>query len=398
MAGTFFGCWRQYRAFRRLPRSDRRIVFYAESSQDWHHWRDLIGHLTTELGETICYVSSDPDDPGLHQRSPRISPFCIGRGLWRIWFFQWLDADVLVTQLLDLDNLELKRSIHPVHYVYVFHSLVSTHMADRADSFDHYDTILCAGAHQMREIRRREELHHLAPKQLIPHGYARLEQLMATRRAPALAADAGIHVLVAPSWGAHTILPTCGPELTGILLDTGFRVTLRPHFQTRWALPEVIDRVADRYRGHPRFALVEEMGERDSLFDAHVMVTDWSGAALDFGLGLEKPVLFIDVPPKTRNDTWQELGIEPFERYVRDKIGAILPPDRLAEAPDLIQRLARDPARFRCHVSALRDERVFNLGRSGVAGGEAIARVARAVVAGGGDGSRRREGTTGRWR
>lgn len=298
MAGTFIGCWRQYRAFRRLPRSDRRIVFYAESGQDWHHWRDLIGHLTTEMEETSCYVSSDPDDPGLHQGSPRISPFWIGRGLWRTWFFQWLDADILVTQLLDLDILELKRSIHPVHYVYVFHSLVSTHMADRADSFDHYDTILCAGPHQMREIRRREELHHLAPKQLIPHGYARLEQLMAARRTATIAADAGIHVLMAPSWGAHTILPTCGLELTGILLDAGFRVTLRPHFQTRWATPKVIDRVIHRYRGHPRFALVEEMGDSESLFDAHVMVTDWSGAALDFGLGLEKPVLFVDVPPK----------------------------------------------------------------------------------------------------
>jgi hypothetical protein len=277
-----------------------------------------------------------------------------------------------------------------VHYVYVFHSLVSTHMADRADSFDHYDTILCAGPHQMREIRRREELHHLAPKHLIPHGYARLEELMAARRAPAIAADAGIHVLVAPSWGAHTILPTCGPELTGILLDAGFRVTLRPHFQTRWATPEAIDRVADRYRGHPRFALVEEMGERDSLFDAHVMVTDWSGAGLDFGLGLEKPVLFIDVPPKARNDTWEELGIEPFEWSVRDKIGATLPPNLLAEAPDLIQRLVRDQSRFRCEVSPLRDERVFNLGHSSAAGGEAIARVARAVAAGGGERSRRR--------
>lgn len=388
MAGTFIGCWRQYRAFRRLPRSDRRIVFYAESGQDWHHWRDLIGHLTTEMEETSCYVSSDPDDPGLHQGSPRISPFWIGRGLWRTWFFQWLDADILVTQLLDLDILELKRSIHPVHYVYVFHSLVSTHMADRADSFDHYDTILCAGPHQMREIRRREELHHLAPKQLIPHGYARLEQLMAARRTATIAADAGIHVLMAPSWGAHTILPTCGLELTGILLDAGFRVTLRPHFQTRWATPKVIDRVIHRYRGHPRFALVEEMGDSESLFDAHVMVTDWSGAALDFGLGLEKPVLFVDVPPKAERHL-AGAGYRAVRGYVRDKIGVILSPDRLAEGPDLIQQLVQDAARFRCEVSPLRDERVFNLGHSGAAGGEAIARVARAAAASGGDHSRR---------
>jgi YidC/Oxa1 family membrane protein insertase len=131
------------------------------------------------------------------------------------------------------------------------------------------------------------------------------------------------------------------------------------------------------------------MGERDSLLDAHLMVTDWSGAGQDFGLGLEKPVLFVDVPPKTRNDTWQELGLEPFESSVRDEIGAILPPDRLFEAPDRIRQLVRDPAPFRRRVTALRDEAVFNLGHSGPAGGEAIARVARAVAAGGADRARR---------
>ena len=110
-----------------------------------------------------------------------------------------------------------------------------------------------------------------------------------------------------------------------------------------------IDRIVDRHRDHPRFAVVEQLAECDSLFDAHLMITDWSGAALDFGLGLEKPVLFIDVPPKARNDTWPELGIEPFESYVRDKIGAILPPERIAEAPDVIRRLVRDPPAFRQH-------------------------------------------------
>jgi YidC/Oxa1 family membrane protein insertase len=380
MAGAFVACWKQYRAFRRTPRSHRRIVFYAESGQDWHHWRDVVRVLTGELGDTICYVSSDPDDPGLQQNDARIIPFCIGQGLWRIWFFQWLEADVMVTQLLDLGSLELKRSVNPVHYVYVFHSLISTHMADRADSFDHYDTILCAGPHQMREIRRREALHHLPPKQLVPHGYARLEELMAARREPV--PEAGIHVLVAPSWGPDTILPRCGLELIGILLDAGFRVTLRPHFQTRWTTPEVIDRVARRYRDHPRFARVEDMAERESLFDAHLMVTDWSGAALDFALGLEKPVLFIDVPPKTRNDSWRELGIEPFESSVRSEIGAILPPDRLAEAPDLVRRLVRERDGLRQRANVLRAACVFNLGRSGAAGAEAIARVAHAAAAG----------------
>ena len=372
-----------YHRFRALPRSQRRIVLYAESGQDWHHFRPVVDYLTGVIGATTCYVSSDESDPGLRQDNSRIRPFCIGRGLMRIWFFQFLEADLLLTQMLDLGNFDLKRSIHPVHYVYMFHSLISTHMADHEDSFDHYDTILCAGPHQMREIRQREELKGLKPKRLIPHGYHRIEQLMAERREPPpIRSDEDVHVLLAPSWGEQTILNVCGLELADAIIEAGFRLTLRPHFQTRWQTPEVIDRITQRYADNPRFRLVEQMGESDSLYDSHVMITDWSGAGQDFGLGLEKPVLYIDLPPKSRNTTWPELGIEPFESFVRDRIGALLPPGRVEEAPQVIRELLRDPERFRSQVAALRRDWIYNLGRSGEAGARAVAAIAAEISAG----------------
>jgi hypothetical protein len=377
----FFRNWRTYRAFKRLPRSDKRIVIYSESGQDWHHFKSLVLHLTQVLGEKVCYVSSDENDPGLSQDTDDILPFCIGPGFFRIPLFQMLDADVMLTQLLDLDNLDLKRSVNPVHYIYMFHSLISTHMADYANSFDHYDTILCAGPHQRDEIRKRESMHGLEPKQLIEHGYARLEELIATRREPAEAATPQhAHVLLAPSWGDQTILNVCGLELTGILLDAGFRLTLRPHFQTRWNTPEVLDRIVARYGDHPAFTLVEQMSESDSLFDSQVMITDWSGAGMDYGMGLEKPVLFIDMPRKARNDTWPELEMEPFESFVRDKIGAILAPDNLADAPGVIRGLLEDPQRFRAQVQALCRDWVFNPGSSAEAGAVAVARIAGEVA------------------
>jgi YidC/Oxa1 family membrane protein insertase len=382
MAG-FLREWADYRRFNRLPRAERRIVLYAESGQDWHHFQPVVAHLTGVLGARICYVSSDPGDPGLRQADPRIKGFCIGNGLVRIWFFQFLQADVLLTQMLDLGNFDLKRSIHPVHYVYMFHSLISTHMADHENSFDHYDTILYAGPHQAREVRRREEMKGLPAKRLMPHGYHRIEQLLAERRdPPPVNGDADVHVLLAPSWGEQTILNTCGLELAGILLDAGFRLTLRPHFQTRWQTPEAIDRITARHGDNPRFRLVEQMGESDSLFDSHVMITDWSGAGQDYGMGLEKPVLYIDLPPKSRNGTWQELGMEPFESYVRDKLGALLPPTRLADAPRLIRELVRDPARARDNAAALRRDFMCNVGSSGRAGAEAVAAIAAEIAAG----------------
>jgi YidC/Oxa1 family membrane protein insertase len=373
----FFYDWRQYRAFKRLDRPARQIVIYAESGQDWHHFAPIIRELTGRYQKTICYVSSDPDDPGLSQSNPRILPFCIGTGLFRIMFFQMLEADVMLTQLLDLDNLDLKRSVNPVHYIYMFHSLISTHMADHANSFDHYDSILCAAPHQKKEIRKRESLHGLVPKRLFEHGYHRLEQLIEERREPPAINDrSDIHVLLAPSWGDQTILNVCGHELVGVLLDAGFRLTVRPHFQTRWNTPEVLDAIIQSFGNHPRFALIEQMGESSSLYDSHIMITDWSGAGMDYGLGLEKPVLYIDVPPKARNDTYEELGMEPFESYVRDKIGAITPPDRLAEVPAKILQLLEDPGRFSQRIRQLRAERVYNLGRSADAAAAAIVAIA----------------------
>lgn len=373
----FVSDWGQFRAFKRLPRDERRIVVYSESAQDWHHHATIIDELTGRLGRSICYVASDPADPGLHQDNPNIRPFCIGDGFFRIVFFQTLQADLMVTQLLDLDNKDLKRSVHPVHYVYMFHSLISTHMADHENSFDHYDTILCSTPYQVDEIRKREMMQGFKPKRLAPHGYYRLEQLMAERReAPPLDGtpdEAGnIHVLLAPSWGEQTILNLFGMALTGILLDAGFILTLRPHFQTRWKTPEILDAIVERYGTHPKFRLIEQMGENDSLYDSHVMITDWSGAGMDYGFGLEKPVLYIDVPPKTRNDTWQKLGLDPFEMSVRETIGAVVAPDRLADVPGEIRRLLADPEQFRDQIAVARDASVFNLGSSSAAAADAI--------------------------
>ena len=58
-----------------------------------------------------------------------------------------------------------------------------------------------------------------------------------------------------------------------------------------------------------------------------MMISDWSGAALDYALSQSKPVLFIDVPRKVNNPSYQESAIEPLEVFIRDKIGQVIPPD-----------------------------------------------------------------------
>ncbi|UCC15104.1 MAG: CDP-glycerol glycerophosphotransferase family protein [Gammaproteobacteria bacterium] len=369
--------WRDYRSFQRLPPSAKSIVFYSESGQDWHHFAPVIDQLTSRFARSLCYVSSDPEDPGLSTDDPSVYAFCIGNGVTRTTFFQFLKTDVMVMTMIDLHNLQLKRSINPVHYVYIFHSLISTHMADFESSYDHYDTILCAGPHQLREIRRREDMQNLAPKNLVPHGHHRIEQLMEERNArpPHEPADPP-HILLAPSWGENTILHTCGDRVVGVLLDSGLAVTLRPHWQSQESAPGVIRELVSKYGSHEHFRFESRMSDNDSLFASDVMVTDWSGAAMDYALGLEKPVVFIDLPPKSRNNSWQSLGIEPLEISIRPKIGRILGTHELERMPDTIRSLLAEPDAFSRQISRLRSECVYNLGHSASAAAETIVALA----------------------
>jgi CDP-glycerol:poly(glycerophosphate) glycerophosphotransferase len=373
---SFFSNRKNYRAYKKLERHQKNIVFYSESGQDWHHFEPTIKYLTETLGKTLCYISSDSSDPGLRQHNPRILPFCIEEGFFRTLFFQMLEADVMVLTMLDLGNFELKRSINPVYYIYMFHSMSSTHMVDFENSYDHYDAIFCVGPHQMQEIRKREKLHGLPAKNLVEHGYRRLERLIAKNAVYKRDEHANPIVLVAPTWGDDSIVNLCGEELLRILLDAGMHVIFRPHYHTRKLTPKLVDKLVRLFNKYPQFEYIDHMGETDSLFRSDLMVCDWSGAAVEYSLGLEKPVLFVDVPPRVRNPKFQELGIEPIEAIIRKQVGKIISMQELKKAPQMIAAILNDPELSRRHIQEIREQWVFNLGHSTEAAAKAIAKIA----------------------
>ena len=368
--------WSSYRRFQKLPSRDRNIVFYSETHQDWHHLQPLSDFLTERLARTVCHVTSEPTVPLPSAPSGRLHAYRVGGGAVCTWLFQTLKADVLVLTMLDLGNFQLKRSLHPVHYVYVFHSMGSTHMVDHANSYDHYDSLLCAGPHHVEEIRRREQLAGLAPKRLFPRGYPRLERLVEVASASPRPAPDPPTVLLAPTWGEQSTLPVCGEPLIAALLGAGVRVILRPHYQTARLTPRLVEKLVARFGADPRFRHVDRMEESASLLESDLLISDWSAMAIEYALGLGKPVLFVDVPPRVRNPAYAELGIEPMEMRIRRELGRILPLDRLAEAPRFVTELIRGAAEFRQRSVGLREQWVFNFGRSVEVGAVEIARIA----------------------
>ena len=381
--------WQEYGRFRKLPPRDRNIVFYSETHQDWHHLQPLIDFLVERLGRTVCHVTSEGAVPLPTVSRPGLHGFRIRSGAMCTWFFQMLKADVMVLTMLDLQNFQLKRSIHPVHYIYVFHSMGSTHMVDHENSYDHYDSLLCAGPHHVTEIRRREEVKGLRPKHLFAYGYPRLERLVEVAAAalPARGLSSPTTVLLAPTWGEQSILHVCGEPLIASFLEAGMRVILRPHYQTARQAPHVVQRLVARFGPDPQFRHVDRMEESASLMESDILVCDWSAMAIEYGLGLGKPVLFVDVPPRVRNPKYAELGLEPMEMRVRRELGAVLPLDGLAEAPRRVAELLRGAGKLRQRTAALREAWAFNFGRSVEAGAREIARIADERVGAGAPGT-----------
>jgi YidC/Oxa1 family membrane protein insertase len=370
--------WKGWRQFKKLPWEWRNIVVYSESGQDWHQFSGLIDQLNGPLGRRVTYVTSDRQDAGLSRSHENFRGIFIPEGLFLTIFFQVNQSDLFVLTMMDLENLQLKRSLHPVHYVYLFHSMGSTHMVDNENSFDHYDTLFCTGPHQVQEIRRREELKELPAKQLFEYGHPRLEEVIEQSRSSEVHRDPGEPpvVLIAPTWGDTSIFNTCGRELIEVLLAAGCHVIMRPHYQSNRRTPEVIAAVRQVFEGNPHFEYVDRMGETESILRSDLLVSDWSAMALEYAWGLEKPVLFIDVPRRIRNPNWRELGIEPIESSIREQVGEIVAPDALETAPAAVERLLADPERFRHRMREMRERMVFRLGHSIPDGAAEIARLA----------------------
>ncbi len=321
---NFFKHLKNVIAFNQLERKDRRLVFYSEGKNYWVHLEGMILAILKSYDIPICYISSGENDPGLEFKHKNYRSFKIDEGWVRNWLFENIDTDVMVMTMPDIQQYQVKRSCYKVHYVYTQHSLVSFHMVYRKGAFDYYDSIFCAAPHHKTEIRAIEKLNQLPKKGLYEHGYGRLDSILKNKKPKPKKPEGKEHVLLAPSWGENSILELLGNKVVEPLLNSGYKLTLRPHPQSLIFAKDKVQAIIDKHKDNPLFHFESNVAGQDSLHDSDIMISDWSGAALDYAFGLNKPVVFIDVPRKVNNEDYELLQIVPYEVSIRDKIGKIV--------------------------------------------------------------------------
>ncbi|MBQ2681248.1 MAG: YidC/Oxa1 family membrane protein insertase [Eggerthellaceae bacterium] len=356
----------------------KHIVFYSEGSGFYKYFRGAIEYLLMNSNATIHYVTNDPNDQifEIAKEYPRISPYYIGEKR-AITLMMKMDADIVVTTLGDLDNFYIKRSYvrKDIEYVYMFHHMTSLPLTSTKGEYEHYDTLMCVGPHQIAEDERMEEYYGTAKKRHVKTGYDLLDRNIADYKK--LVEEGKAHnerpvVLIAPSWQEDNILDSCFDDMLKGLLGHGWKVVVRPHpeytkrYRPRW------EALQARYADVPESDLYfeKDFSSNTTIFTSDILVTDWSSVFCEFSFSTLKPCIFVDTPMKVNNPEWEQITTEPTDITLRNRVGVSFAPENAEQIGEMVERMLESQAEWADRIEQTRSELIFNVGHGGEAAGE----------------------------
>lgn len=354
--------------------ANKHLVFYSESSGFYKYYRATIAYLLSHTNIIVHYVTSDPADQifEVAKNQSRIRPYYIGEKKL-ITLFMKMDADMVIMTMPDLQNFHIKRSYvrKDVEYVYVPHGLDSLNLTMRTGSVDHYDAVLCVGPNQKEEIKKTEEVYNLPPKKLVECGYMLLDDMRAGFSEKADCSEQPV-ILIAPSWQEANIMDSCIDELLTSLQYTGYHIVVRPHPQYVKHREAQLNDLKARYAGTPQVEIQTNFASNSTVFQADLLITDWSGIAYEYAYTTCRPVLFVNTPMKVMNPEYERIGVVPINISIRKEIGREIEPEDAGQANIVVEEMVARRGEYQERIRNLACQNVYNLGQSAQCSGKFI--------------------------
>ena len=255
--------------------------------------------------------------------------------------------------------------------IHIPHSFASMHVVYPDGAFDHFDYIFCPGPEHLRELSQILPRRNVTRCLLVPAGYEVVDVLLdqpPARGEPPL-------IAFAPSWAPQNALTQHGVAIVGALIDR-YRVTVRPHIQSLRNDRVTLAALQASYGTHPHFSLDTNPDSRPTLLAAALLISDWSGVALEYALSRLRPVIFMDTPMKVFNPHWSRYLDRPgIECTARESVGVIL--RDVAALPLTVAGLLADSAAWQSKIQTTRENLLFHAGHCGETSARAIEWIAR---------------------
>lgn len=354
---------------------NKHLVFYSESNGFYKYYKGTIEFILKHTNIPLHYITSDPNDQifELAKENPQIHPYYIG-STKLITLMMKMDADVVVMTMPDLENYQIKRSYvrKDIKYIYIPHCMDSLNMTMRKGSMDHFDAVLVTGKHHREEVEKVEIAYNLPKKEIVDCGYPLLDDMRADYAKRELPKDHKTTILIAPSWQKDNIVDSCLDELLEQLRGKDYQVVVRPHPQHVRHMPERMNQLKERFKSDSNIEIQTDFSSNSTVFDADLMITDWSGIAYEYAYTTCKPVLFIDTPMKVMNPEYQKIDTVPINIWMREVIGKVVKPDHMEEVPAAVDYLLSHAQEYHEKIDAFTNEYTYNLGHSAEVGGRYI--------------------------
>lgn len=301
---------------------NKKIVIYIENIQYKKYFGNLIDYFEKSNLE-VTLISDELDDQLKNLKN--IETISIHSDFLRNLMLSNINCGILILTTPDIGNLYVKKSKFCKHYLYIFHSVVSTRMVYAKNAFKNYDTICCNGDYQLEELKELNKQLGNNKQQLLQTGYPYFDILYDYQNARKFKNNKIKKIFIAPSWDPKNkdLYNMYYKDLADKLLIENYKIIFRPH-------PEYVKRFANNFKNfkenfllNSNFTIDTSESLTKSFQDSDILITDWSGISFEYNFSTSKPVIFFDIPVKQLNDDLINFD-EIFEYKNRSKIGLVL--------------------------------------------------------------------------
>ena len=235
------------------------------------------------------FLTMSADDPVLSKNYEYIKSEFIGEGNTAFAKLNLLNAKVVLSTTPGLNVYQWKKSKNVDKYIHIYHDIAGG-LSYRMFGIDFYDVIFTVSELQNENIREIEHKRNLKEKELITVGCTYIDELIKKyENTPRVKNDVPV-VLIAPSWGAESLLVKYGEKIIDNVLNTGYKVVVRPHPQSWISDIDVINNLKNKYGDKIEFN--KDNDNFDILNKSDFMISDFSSVMLDYAFVFDKPYMY----------------------------------------------------------------------------------------------------------
>lgn len=363
--------------FNRENIDNMRLVIYSEKSGFYKYFKGMIEYILNNSDIVIHYVTSDMNDKIFEINQEKIVPYYIST-THLIPLFMKLEADIVVMTTPDLQNFYLKRSIvrKDIEYIYLSHGIDGGNMVYNEGALDYYDTVFTRTPKQTEEIRAIEKLRNLKKKNIVESGFDLIDNMIKEYELEVKnnSKSERKSILIAPSWQEDNIMESCVNNILDNILNLNYKIIVRPHPEFIKRNPDKIKEFLNRYseKINENFIIELDFSSNKTVYNADLLITDWSGIAFEYTFSTLKPTLFINTKMKVNNPNYKKIDIVPLNIELRDIIGKNIEKSEINKIDGIIKELIENQENYIKNNLIVREKCLYNLGKSAEVEGKYI--------------------------